>query len=142
MSAAPASAMRPRLGRSIFAIGAGLLINFVVGLGLDQLLHILGVYPPWGMPMTEPGDNALALGYRIVIAIVSCYVAGRLAPWAPMRHALILGGIGFALSSLGAVAATQMQFGPIWYPLALVAVTLPCAWMGGALARLQIEKAR
>jgi hypothetical protein len=126
------------VGRSILAITVGLLINFVGGLGLDQIFHELDVYPPWGEPMNEPGDNVLALSYRIAIAIASCYVTGRLAPWAPMRHALILGGIGFVLSSLGAVAAANMNLGPIWYPIALVAVTLPCAWIGGTLARRAI----
>lgn len=134
VQAAQAAPQR-RLGRSILAITVGLLINFVAGLGLDQLFHELGVYPPWGEPMNEPGDNALALSYRVVIAVASCYVAGRLAPWAPMRHAMILGGIGFVLSTLGAIAAANMNLGPLWYPIALVAVTLPCAWIGGALAR-------
>lgn len=140
MTASTATAPAPSLGRSVFAIVVGLAINFVAGLGLDQIFHMLGVYPPWGVPMNEPGDNALALSYRIAIAVLSCYVAGRIAPWAPMHHALILGGIGFALSTLGAVAASQMALGPIWYPVALVAVTLPCAWLGGALARRALAR--
>lgn len=129
------AAPQRHVGRSIFAITVGLLINFVGGVGLDQIFHEIDVYPPWGEPMNDPGDNLLALGYRIVIAIASCYVAGRLAPWAPMRHALALGAIGLVLSSLGAMAAANMNLGPIWYPIALIAVTLPCAWLGGALAR-------
>lgn len=140
MTASAATIVAPSLGRSILAIVVGLAINFVAGLGLDQVFHMLGVYPPWGVPMNEPGDNALALSYRIVIAVLSCYVAGRIAPWAPMRHAMILGGIGFVLSTLGAIAATQMALGPIWYPVALVAVTLPCAWLGGALARRALAR--
>lgn len=139
---AAAAGTAPSLGRSVLAIVVGLAINFVFGLGLDQVFHMLGVYPPWGVPMNEPGDNLLALSYRIVIAVASCYVAGRIAPWAPMRHALILGGIGFVLSTLGAIAAAQMEMGPIWYPVALVAVTLPCAWLGGALARRAIAQGR
>lgn len=129
------TALQRHVGRSILAIAVGLLMNFVGGLGLDQIFHELDVYPPWGEPMNEPGDNLLALSYRIVIAIASCYVAGRLAPWAPMRHALILGGIGFLLSSLGAMAAANMNLGPTWYSLTLVSVTLPCAWLGGTFAR-------
>ena len=27
------------------------------------------------------------------------------------------------------------EFGPHWYPLALVATALPCAWLGGRLGR-------
>lgn len=129
---------RRRVSRSILAITVGLLINFVGGLGLDQIFHELGVYPPWGEPMDDPRDNLLALSYRIIIAIASCYVAGRIAPWAPMRHALALGAIGFVLSSLGAMAAASMNLGPSWYPITLIAVTLPCAWLGGTLARQAI----
>jgi len=140
MSASAGTIVTPSFARSTLAIVVGLAINFAFGLGLDQIFHMLGVYPPWGVPMNDPGDNVLALSYRIVIALVSCYVAGRIAPWAPMRHALILGGIGFALSTLGALAASQMALGPLWYPLALVAVTLPCAWLGGALARRALAR--
>jgi ABC-type xylose transport system permease subunit len=53
-----------------------------------------------------------------------------------MRHALILGGIGFVLSTLGAIIAiTMADLGPAWYPIALALTALPCAWVGGALHR-------
>lgn len=28
----------------------------------------------------------------------------------------------------------SIDWGPAWYPIALVLVTLPCAWLGGKLA--------
>jgi ABC-type xylose transport system permease subunit len=53
-----------------------------------------------------------------------------------MRHALILGAIGFVVSLAGAITATTMvDLGPAWYPIALVLTALPCAWLGGALHR-------
>jgi hypothetical protein len=128
---------RPRrLGRSIAAILAGLVVIFVLSLGTDQILHVLGVYPPWGQPMYEPGLNLLALAYRCVYAVLGCYLAARLAPHAPMQHALALGFVGVVLSSLGAyVAITKADLGPTWYPIALVMSSLPCAWLGGVLHR-------
>jgi len=64
------------------------------------------------------------------------WIAARLAPYAPMRHALALGMIGFVLSLAGAIAAlTMADLGPAWYPIALVVTALPCAWLGGALHR-------
>lgn len=135
MTVAGKAPPQPGLARSISAIMAGLLINFAGGLGLDQLFHELGVYPPWGEPMNDTGDNLLALSYRILIAIGSCYVAGRLASWAPMRHALILGMIGVVFGTLGAAATADMNLGPMWFPVTLTALTLPCAWLGGRLAR-------
>jgi surface polysaccharide O-acyltransferase-like enzyme len=86
--------------------------------------------------MYATGLNLLALSYRIVYAIIGSYLAARLAPRNPMRHALILGVIGIVLSSLGAVTAiTMVDVGPAWYPIALVLTTMPCAWLGGALYR-------
>lgn len=85
--------------------------------------------------MTETGDAALAFSYRAAIAIGSGYLTARLAPSAPMRHAIILGGIGMALATLGLVGAMTMEMGPLWYPAALVITALPLAWIGGVLAR-------
>jgi hypothetical protein len=119
--------------RSIVAIIAGFLAVVVLSLGTDQLFHILNVYPPWGAPMSEPGLNALALSYRIVYTVFGSYLAARLAPRNPMRHAMILGCIGTVMGTLGAVATIPMNLGPAWYPIAIAATALPCAWIGGRL---------
>jgi hypothetical protein len=100
------------------------------------VLHVLEVYPPWGRAMHDPGLNLLALAYRCVYAVVGSYVAATLAPRNPMRHALVLGVIGFALSLAGAIAAIRMDLGPGWYPIALAVTALPCAWLGGVLHRI------
>jgi hypothetical protein len=113
----------------------GFVAVVVLSLGTDQVLHVLGVYPPWGQPMRERGLNLLALAYRTVYAVIGSAIAARLAPRNPMRHALILGAIGFVLSLAGAMAARKMDLGPAWYPIALVLTALPCAWLGGALYR-------
>jgi hypothetical protein len=122
-----------RIGRSVGAVLAGFLTIVVLSLGIDQILHVLGVYPPWGQPMYEPGLNLLALAYRIVISVLGCYITAALAPRSPMRHALILGAIGVLVSTAGAFAAVGQNLGPVWYPIALVVVSIPCAWLGGRL---------
>ncbi len=124
-----------RLLRSAAALLAGLIAVFALSLGIDQLLHVLEVYPPWGEPMHDHGLNLLALSYRIPIGVLGSYIAAALAPHAPMRHAMILGSIGLVLSTAGAIAAISMDAGPSWYPIALVITALPCAWLGGALNR-------
>lgn len=125
---------RPRrLLRSVGAVLAGLLAIAALLLLTDQVFHTLRVYPPWGEPMHEPGDNLLALAYRIVYAVLGCWLTARLAPRAPMGHALALGGIGVVLSAAGALAAITADLGPAWYPVALVLTALPCAWLGGWL---------
>jgi hypothetical protein len=56
-----------------------------------------------------------------------------------MAHALALGVVGLAASIAGAVATWNRgpAFGPHWYPLALIATAMPCAWAGGRLRGVQ-----
>lgn len=123
------------MGRSAAAVLGGLVAVFVLSLGTDQVLHTLQVFPPWGQPMYETGLLLLALAYRIVYGVVGGYIAARLAPRNPMRHALALGVVGLGLSTAGAIGMRDL--GPSWYPIALVLTALPCAWLGGALHRAQ-----
>lgn len=122
-----------RLGRSILALVIGFITVVFLSLGTDEVLHLLRVYPPWDQPMREPGLNLLALSYRIVYTILGSYLTARLAPYAPMRHAWILGAIGFVIGTAGAIATIPMNLGPAWYPIAIAATALPCAWLGGRL---------
>jgi hypothetical protein len=119
--------------RSIGAVVAGFAVVVVLSTVVDQILHVLHVYPPWGQPMFEPGLNALALSYRIVITIIGGYVTAKLAPRNPMRHALALGALGTIVGIVGAIATIPMHLGPSWYPIALAVTGLPCCWIGGLL---------
>jgi hypothetical protein len=124
--------------RSVGAVLAGFAAIFILSLGTDQLFHMLGVYPPWGQPMRETGLLLLALSYRFVYDVFGCWLTARLAPCAPMLHALILGGVGTVLSTLGAIE--MWNFGPNWYPVVLAASALPSAWLGGFLYRRMSEQ--
>jgi len=134
---------RPRhLTRSIGAILAGFVFVFIVSLGTDELLHITGVFPPWGASMVGfDGALLLATAYRILFGVAGSYLTARLAPDRPMQHALVGGVVGFALSIAGAVATWNKgpAFGPHWYPLALVVTALPTAWAGGKLRLMQLR---
>ena len=129
---------RPRWGRSIAAVLAGFVTVVALSLGVDQLLHVLQVYPPWGDPMPQPGLNLLALAYRIVITVGAAWLTARLAPHrsaaSDWRHVWVFGGIGLVLGTIGAIATIPMHLGPAWYPILLAASALPCAWLGGKLA--------
>ncbi len=133
MTTAAISAPPRRLGRSVAAVLAGFIAIVVLSLGTDQVFHMLGVFPPWGQPMSD-ALFLLATAYRIVYSIAGCYLAARLAPRNPIGHALALGIVGFVVSLAGAIATIPMDLGPIWYPLALVLAALPCAWLGGVSA--------
>jgi hypothetical protein len=118
------------------AVLAGILANFVLGLGIDQILHVTGVYPPWGQPMSD-SLFALAFAYRVAIAVWSGWLVARLAPDRPVRHALVLGIIGAVLSAASVIATWNKgpEFGPRWYPLALVVISVPATWLGARLYR-------
>jgi|SRR5437667_6812957 len=120
--------------KSIGSVVAGLLIIVVLSTAVDLVMHATGVFPPWGQPMSN-ALFALATMYRIVISIGGCYLTARLAPNRPMQHALVLGAIGVVISIIGAAMTIGRgpEFGPMWYPLVLVAAAMPCAWVGGRL---------
>lgn len=122
-----------RLGRSVMAVVAGFLAVAVLSLVTDQVFHMLAVYPPWGQPMWDAGDNALALAYRSVYTVVGGYVTARLAPRNAMRHVLVLGAAGFLAALAGALATIPMELGPDWYPIALAVTAFPLVWLGGVL---------
>lgn len=119
--------------RSVFAVLLGFVATVALSLATDHVLQLAKVYPGWGHPVEEPKLNFLALSYRCVFSVLGSYLAAKAAPRRPMRHALVLGAIGFGLSLLGAVTVIQNHFGPAWYPLALAASAWPCAWLGGLL---------
>lgn len=121
--------------RSIAAVLAGLAFIFATHMGTDALMHAWGVFPPAGQPMRDPALNALALGYRCGFSVMGCALTAWLAPRAGMAHALTLGAIGTVLASLGAYAAIPLNLGPVWYPVALAASALPCAWVGSKLVK-------
>ena len=116
--------------RHVGAVLAGLLAIFAITTVTDIVLHATGIFPPWGQPMST-ALFLVALAYRIVYGVLGCYIAARLAPDRPMRHAMALGVVGVILSTAGAVA--MWQAGPAWYSLAVIAISLPCAWVGGKL---------
>ncbi len=131
--------------RSVGAIFAGFAFVLIVTLVTDQLLHVTGVFPPWGASMV--GYDAallLATAYRIVYGIAGSYVTARLAPDRPMQHALLGGFIGLALSIVGAAVTWNggPAFGPHWYPLALIVTALPTAWAGGKLHTMRATAER
>lgn len=132
---------RPRrILRSIGAVLAGVLAIFILSIGTDAVLHAIGVFPPFGQPMSD-ALFLLAMGYRIAYGVATSYLVARLAPDRPMRHALVFGLVGVVIGTAGMVATWGRgpEFGPKWYALAVIAMALPCAWAGGRLSELQMR---
>jgi hypothetical protein len=118
------------------ALLAGFLFVVILSLLTDVVLHAARVFPPWSQPVDSP-PLVLATIYRTAYGVIGCYITARLAPDRPMEHALAGGAVGLVLSIIGAVATWNggPGFGPHWYPLALVVLAMPTAWVGGRLAR-------
>jgi surface polysaccharide O-acyltransferase-like enzyme len=129
--------------RSIGAIVAGFLVIVVLSVATDIVMHATGIYPPWFQYMPD-SLFLLATAYRAIYSVLGSYVTARLAPDRPMRHALILGVIGVVLSTVGAIGTWNQgrELGPKWYPLTLVVISLPLAWLGGKMRLMQLNAPR
>lgn len=137
-SAAEKSAVPRQIGKSILALVAGMLTAIILSLGTDLGLHAVGLTPPLGQPRSDPW-LLLATTYRTIYGVIASYIVARLAPNHPMQHALIGGFIGLVVSIAGAVATWNSGFGPHWYPLSLIVLALPPAWVGGRLREMQLR---
>ncbi len=129
------------IGRSVGAVLAGMLVGIILTIGTDVVLHAIGVFPPWGQSMVGfDGALLLATVYRAVYGVVGSYIIARLAPDRPMPHALVGGVVGLVVSTLGAAVTWNKgpAFGPHWYPLALIVLAMPQAWVGGKLRLRQL----
>lgn len=120
--------------KSIGAVLAGLIFIVVTHNLVDFILESLGIFTPRTQKFDTTWMVVTATIYRTVLSIVGCYLTGILAPSRPMLHSLILGIIGSVLGTIAAIVTIPLDWGPAWYPIALVLVTLPSAWLGGRLA--------
>jgi peptidoglycan/LPS O-acetylase OafA/YrhL len=120
---------------------AGFFATFILSIGTDMLLHAAGVFPQWGQPMSN-ALFSLATAYRTIYTVAGGYITARLAANKPMGHVWTLGVIGLLAAIAGTVATWDKgpEFGPKWYPLALVVLAIPCVWLGGKLAQRAIAR--
>jgi hypothetical protein len=116
--------------RSTGAIVAGFVTVFVLSSAADAVLHAAGYYPNDGTVGSDM-NLAVALAYRSAITVFAGWLTARLAPQNALRHALILGTIGFVAGTIGVVAARSL--GHNWYAISLAALAIPSTALGGWL---------
>ena len=75
------------------------------------------------------------LGYSFLAAAAGGYVTAWVAAANPLVHVLALGMVVLALAALSALQSRGKQ--PIWYQLALVAIS-PLGVLAGGLVRLRV----
>ena len=125
-----------RILRSVVVVLAGLVVVIIITTATDALMHASGIFPPLGQAMAD-SLFLLAVVYRTGYGIAGDYITARLAPHNPVKHALVLGVIGFVLGLAGTAATWNRgpEFGPKWYALAVIAIAIPSAWIGGKFAQ-------
>jgi hypothetical protein len=128
----------PRLGRSILALLAGIVVGIVLSVGTDLGLHAIGVVPA----QSERWPNQLLLlatVYRSIYGVIAAYIIAWLAPNRPMGHALVAGALGIVVSTLGGAAAWSSTIGQHWYSVTLLLTMLPTSWIGAKLRLMQLQ---
>jgi surface polysaccharide O-acyltransferase-like enzyme len=120
---------------------AGLAFVVVIMTATDALMHATGVFPSFGQAMAG-SLFLLALAYRTIYGLAGGYIAARFAPQNPIRHAVVLGLIGFVLGIAGTLATWNRgpEFGPKWYTIAVIIIAIPSLWLGGKLQRAYGEE--
>ena len=128
------------MSRSVLAIVVGFVLIGALSIGTDALIRMMD--PAAFTPAGGTSDMAVlvwALVYVSIYAIAGCYLTARLAPNRPMRHAMILGVLGFVFSLAGTISRWSLT--PPWYNILGLALVLPCAWIGGSLRERQLQSA-
>lgn len=129
--------MNKNIFKSIGAVLAGFFIIVILSVGADTILKLVGILP-YDHLFVSTGLILGVILYRAVFSLIGCYIAARLAPRNPMKHALALGVLGVIISTIGAIMAADL--GPAWYAWTLVIIALPIAWLGGKLYILRMQQ--
>jgi hypothetical protein len=130
----------PPIVRSILAIVAGFMFIGALAGVTGTTLRMAGIFPAAGEPVTDIALVLLETAYVAVFAVAGCWLAALIAPDRPMRHALILGALGFAFNVMGAVMTWGQR--PVWAVLLNLALVMPYAWIGGRLREMQSGRER
>ena len=127
------------MARSIGAIVLGFLLIGALSFGADMVMRAVmpGAFDAAGRT-DSTAMLLLVQAYVGVFAISGCYLAARLAPSHPMRHALILGVLGLLFNIAGTIALWDTA--PVWYHVLALSLVMPFSWAGGRLRELQLQR--
>jgi hypothetical protein len=124
--------MKKETLRSIGAVIAGIALLVILSMTTDSILEKTGVMKTEPFVENPVWLIAIIVLYRTIFNTLGCYLTARIAPNKPMRHAMILGMICVVLTIAGLIAMWDIP--PRWYPISLLILTLPAAWLGGKMA--------
>ena len=120
---------------AFFALTAGFLTMAILVAVLTALLTRLT--PSWvrEQEKPQPGYISVNLCYSFLAAAAGGYVTAWVAAANPLYHVLALAIIVLALAALSAMQQRGKQ--PIWYQLALIALS-PIGVFAGGIIRLRV----
>lgn len=122
--------------RTAFAVVAGFVTTAVLSTATDALMHAVRIFPPQGERMSDTLFVVATL-YRVIFTVLGGYVTAALAPGRALIPVVVLGAIGELAATAGTIATWNAgpEFGPHWYPIALIVTAMPCVLAGLVLRR-------
>ena len=123
---------------TFLALAAGFAV--LVALMIGQSALVARLTPSWGRApgaagKMQPAFAFVSLGASFLAAATGGYMTAWVAAANPLIHVLALALVVLALSALSALQSRGKQ--PVWYQLALVAIT-PIGVLAGGLVRLRV----
>jgi hypothetical protein len=120
---------------AFLALAAGFAVMAALAIALTALLERM--VPSWSDKSAKPqsGYVFVNLGSSFLAAAAGGYVTAWAAVANPLIHVLALGIVVLALAALSALQSRGKQ--PIWYQLALVAIS-PIGVLAGGLVWLRV----
>lgn len=120
---------------AFLALLAGFATMVLLVIAITALLSRLT--PDWVGEEAKPraGYVAVNLGYSFLAAAAGGYVTALAADANPLIHVLALALVVLLLAALSAMQSRGKQ--PIWYALALVAIS-PVGVLAGGMVRLRV----
>lgn len=118
--------------RGIAAIVVGILLGAILSIATDMVFEMSGLVPPIAARAANGSPTwflIVAIVYRSIYTVLSCYAGALVAPNHHMRYAVALGIIAFAANLAGTIG--MWSLGQHWYPISLTILAIPCAWLGG-----------
>ena len=128
------------MARRILAIVVGFVVTGLLIVPTTKLVM-------WALPAafdTSGGthDTAILLlmhAYVALFATFGCWLAARLAPDHPLRHAMIVGVLGVLLNASNPDIWTMY---PLWSNVISLATPLLWGWIGGKIREGQLAEMR
>jgi hypothetical protein len=130
----------PTLIGHIVPVFAGGIVTLLLTMVTNGMMAANGAAAGQTGPLSGTRSLIIVTTYRALFSTIGCHLAARLAPAHNPRipYALALGTLLLALNVVGALGSRGQV--PLWYSLVAIAVTIPCAIVGGATAARVMER--